>query len=72
MSSELTPSWHAFVLQNVHLDEPRWLHPVEERIVEVRIGSHDAGKSLGGEADLGDVGPADPILHRASNRRADL
>ncbi len=60
------------VLQHVHLDDPRGLHPVEHDVVEARIGSYDPGQPLGEFFDFGDVGSAQPVLHRTSDRRADL
>ncbi len=34
------------VLQDVDLDDARRLHPVEQDMIEVRIGAHNAGELL--------------------------
>ena len=58
--------------QHIDFDDARGLHPVEHDMIEMRIGADDAGQVLGKFPHLGDVGPAQPILHGTSDRRSDL
>ncbi len=41
-------------------------------MIEMRIGAHDAGELLREVPHLGNIGPAQPILHGTPDRRSDL
>ena len=60
------------VLQNIDLDDPRRLHPVEHDITKMLVAGDDARELPGVLPHPGDIRTAQAILHRTSDRRSDI